>query len=256
MFHDKLESILRNAAQSFRLEAEKRRAQIDRLDDSKLIERADKALGDLARKRMRPGSEKLMDAVTAGDQSAVWRLERVFLQREAKSRGLLKKDLGREWAYEQKPVDKNGRPAEKLVKGGVKVDRWMRIKRERNEAMATEYYAKKYYYDEVLRQEGRRDYVRDYVEANPQKHPDVSRQEAEKAYDKWRNGEIANGIRDGFIERDSDGKVFATGRRNGKVGPAEKLVTGKTRGKVKGRDVNGSNFPNDRRKKPSRAPEM
>ena len=118
--HDKLEKLFRKKANALRLEAEKRRAAKDRLDDSRLVKGLDIAVGRLATKRMNVNAGPLMDAVTKGDQSAVWRLERYMLQREAISRGLLKKSKDGKWEYEATKVKRDNRPAERLVKGKVK----------------------------------------------------------------------------------------------------------------------------------------
>ena len=120
MMRDKMLKMLTERAVRDRLSLEKLDAQNERHRDARRTEAMNKALESLARKTMLPGAEKLADAIKADDPSVPFRLERNNEQEIAKARGFLKRDEHGKWYYEKFPVNRDNRPAEKLVTGKTK----------------------------------------------------------------------------------------------------------------------------------------
>ena len=201
---ERLEAILRKAAQSTRLEAQKNTAQKERQKDASAYKALDQA--------MKVGTDRQV-----GADADLWGLLRFGTQRQAESRGFLSKHEGEKWKFNSGKVDKHDRPAEKLAKNEVKADRWKRVKNAINDAQAAPYYSEKHY-DEVLH---------DVYRAEANAPGGIGQQK----YEEWRDAEIRRGIKEGFIEVRPNGKVRLAEPMKIRDRPAEKLLTGKVKKK-------------------------
>ena len=225
MLHDKVEEILRrlekkvgDRAQKARLGAEKLRAGKQRVNDARVMQELDQALGNAIESRGGFATS------SSADPGRSWKIQQWAVQKDMKARGLMTVDEDGA-KYESGQVDRHNRPAEKVATGEVKFDRWARIKDARNEAMATNYYSGDYYHGDVLRDRYERDRLEGYETMTEEKQ-----EQAIKAHSAWREKEIQSGSEAGYLARDDKGNVFAIERRPQKIGPAEKLITGKTKG--------------------------
>lgn len=199
---EKLEEFLRQSAQKARLEAQKRKAQRERVTEGKAVAALDNAMQNLS-------------DIRVGESRKLFRLEQALLQRQAKSRGFLRKDAEGIWGYDNKKVDRDDRPAEKLVKGDLNSERWARVKDAVNDARATHHYATEHY-EKVVMDDYREGALAD---GGIGQHK----------YSEWRNMEIERGIEEGFIKRRSSGAIQLVNQGSTRNRPAEKLVTRKIR---------------------------